>query len=67
MYHPLLEAPYWNPHPLFASAPYRPIQIGQMPSGCPNRPWWWLVAAAGAGAFVGYAYQKNKGSRRVRP
>lgn len=56
----MLELYYWNPFPLTATAPYRPLQIGAVPAGCPDRPLWWLAAAAAAGLAAGYAYQKNK-------
>ena len=60
----MLERPYRNPHPLVESAPYYPLSIGAAAAGCPDRPYWWLVAAAAAGAFAGYAYQKKAKKRR---
>ena len=62
------ETPYIGPLELFDG--YDPARmlgaIGQTPAPatCPVRPLWWLVAAAAAGGFAGFAMTKKDTRRR---
>lgn len=50
-----------------ASARYAPIMIGQStPTACPTRSYWWLVVAAGIGAFAGWQFSAEKRRKRGR-
>jgi hypothetical protein len=47
---------------------YFPISIGQSTAtSCPSRSYWWLVFAAGLGAFAGWQFSAEKRRKRGRP
>lgn len=51
--------------PIVGSSRYYPLSIGQT-TPCPSRSYWWLVFAAGLGAFAGWQFSAEKRRKRGR-
>ena len=60
------ETPMMDRGPIVGSARYLPTMIGQTTPGCPSRSYWWLVFAAGLGAFAGWQFSADKRRKRGR-